>query len=224
VKERLGAQDASFPVFAKLNDRLPIRKAEIYEAMASSIHRQWAISYDKDLMPQVKDWLDKIDESQKNRPAVNALNAICAFVLDKNADIAMNFVKKPEQKSNPVWQLNMAFLNGFKGNLKHSIQQYRAAARLSIDVDVINQVEGFINWAIEENPHKYQLHYCLGFFNWQIREDKLLAKNNFLRFIELAKPQEFEKEVDLAKEWIHLLESDFVSNSLHELQQEKLVA
>lgn len=73
-------------------------------------------------MHQVSSWLDKIDVTQQSRPAVLALRAICAFVIDKNADNAMSYMKKLEQKSNPVWNLNMAFLLGYTGNLKHSTQ------------------------------------------------------------------------------------------------------
>ena len=203
ARDRLATQpDKSFPIFSKLNERLPIRKAEIYEAMATSIHRQWAESKEETLIPQVKFWLDKIDENQKQRPAVNALSAICAIVIDKDVEAAMNFVKKLPQQNHPVWNLNMAFLHGFKGDLKHSIQQYRAAAMLKIEVETINQVEDFLNWAIEENSDKYHLHYCLGFFNWQIRCDSLLAKENLLKFLELVRPNEFIKEKELASNWI----------------------
>ena len=219
VKQRLGTQNNSFPVFAKLNERLPVRKAEIYEAMATSIHRQWAESKDQSLMSQVKSYLDKIEESQKERPAVNALSAICAIVIDKDVDTAMNFVKKLPQQTYPVWNLNMAFLYGYKGDLKHSIQQYRAAAMLQIEVDTINQVEDFLNWAIKENPEKYQLHYCLGFFNWQIREDSLLAKSNFYKFLELVKPNEFIKENELAKGWIAQIDNSILSPTVLFIEQ-----
>lgn len=207
VSERLNSQDKTFPVYAKLTERLPIRKAEIYEAMATSIHRQWTVSYDSELMPQIKNWLDKIEPSQQSRTAVLSLRAICAFAIDKDVDSAIDIVKKLEQIANPIWNLNMAFLYGFKRDLKHSIQQYRAAARQSVQIDSINQVEDFLNWAIEDNPEEYQLHYCLGFFNWQIREDNLLAKNNFLKFLELAKSNEFMKEKELATNWIYSIDN-----------------
>ncbi len=148
VSDRLNNHDKLFPVYSKLTERLPIRKAEIYEAMATSIHRQWAVSYDPELMPQIKNWLDKIEPSQQSRSAVLNLKAICAFAIDKNADTAIDFIKKLEKRANPIWNLNMAFLYGFKKDLKHSIQQYRAAAQQSIQIDIINQVENFLNWAI----------------------------------------------------------------------------
>lgn len=207
VRDGLTTKDKSFPVYAKLNERLPIRKAEIYEAMATSIHRQWAISYDPELVPQINDWLDKIDTNHQSRPAVYALRAICAFVTHKNVDGAMDFMKKLEQQANPVWNLNMAFLYGYNRDLKHSIQQYRAAAQLLIEIEVINQVEDFLNWAIEENPDQYQLNYCLGFFNWQVRGDNLQAKNNFLKFLKLCQPNEFLKEKELTSNWISKIEN-----------------
>lgn len=62
------------------------------------------------------------------------------------------------------------------------------------ETETINQIEDFINWVIDENPDKYHLNFCLGFFNWQIRGDTLLAKNNFINFLTLCKPNEFVKE------------------------------
>ena len=68
-----------------------------------------------------------------------------------------------------------------------------------IETEAINQIEGFLNWAIEDNPGEYQLNYCLGFFNWQIRGDNLQAIENLQKFLSLCNKDEFVKEQDLAK-------------------------
>ncbi|HEY8098367.1 MAG TPA: hypothetical protein VIE91_01160 [Methylophilaceae bacterium] len=207
VRDRLTTKDKTFPVFAKLNERLPVRKAEIYEGMATSIHRAWANSFDSNLIAKIPAWLDKIDLDQQQRPGVNALRAICAFVINKDANLAMSYVMKLQDKSSPIWNLNVAFLYGFMGDLKRSVQRYRAAARATIEIEAINQVEDFLNWAIEENPEIYQLNYCLGFFNWQIRGDILQAKSNLQRFIELSNSN-FPKEKELASEWLKQIDKE----------------
>lgn len=208
VNDRLTAnQNKSFPIFVKLNERLPVRKAEIYEAMATSLHRQWVETHDLELISQMSFWLKKIDMAHQTRPAVLALRSISAFVKDADVASAIDYMRKMEHKENPVWNLNMAFLLGYAGDLKHAIQQYRIAVQLKIDTVVINQVEDFINWVIEENPEKYQLNFCLGFFNWQIRCDNMLAKTNFQKFLDLIKPNEFIKEKELAISWISQIDN-----------------
>jgi tetratricopeptide (TPR) repeat protein len=202
VSQKLNSQNTVFPIFAKLQERLPIRKAEIYEAMATAYHREWANTYDATYIDNVHSWLEKIDASQKNRPGVHYLYAICAFVRDRSIDNAINFVKKINENNNPVWHLNLAFLYGYKGDLKLSIRHYRAATQLNLEIDIVNQVEDFINWVIKTNPEVVQLHYMLGFFNWQIREDCHLAKENLSKFIALKPSYKFTKEIKLAETWL----------------------
>lgn len=96
----------------------------------------------------------------------------------------------------------MAFLYGYKGDLKHSIRQYRAAAQLRIEVETINQVEGFINWVVQANPEVVHLNFILGFFNWQIRGDYPLAKMNFEDFLSSCKNNLYTKEQELTSNWM----------------------
>lgn len=198
----LNSQDSTFPVFAKLKERLPIRKAEIYEAIASAHHQSWLNNYSNDEINALHVWLEKIDPNQKMRPGVQNLLAISAFVRERDVEKSIEHIKKLEQNNNPVWNLNMAFLSGYKGDLKQSIRQYRAAAQLSIEVDITNQIEGFINWVIESSPEVIHLHYMLGFFNWQIRSDFQLAKKNFEDFLRLCQDGKYNKEKELTKNWL----------------------
>lgn len=202
----LNSQDTNFPVFAKLKERLPVRKAEVYEAMATAYHRRWVDSRDYEHINYMHAWLEKIESSQKMRPGVQYLYAICAFVKDADADVAIDYVSNIRQENDPVWHLNLAFLYGYKGNLQKSIRHYRSAAQLNIQIDTVNQVESFINWVIDNFPEKIQLNYILGFFNWQIRGDTSLAKKNFEFFLKMAGDGKFAKEQELAKKWLKQIE------------------
>lgn len=207
VSSRLRLQDTNFPVYAKLKERLPVRKTEIYEAVATAHHRNWANNYDPKHIDAAYEWIKKIEPGQRNRPGVHSLFAICAFVMNRDVDTAIDYIKKLEQNNNPIWNLNMAFLYGYKGDLKQSIRQYRAAAQLSMEVETINQVEGFINWVVEANPDVIHLNYILGFFNWQIRGDFPLAKKNFEDFLSLCKNGDYIKEQELTSNWIKQIDN-----------------
>ena len=202
VAQRLSLQDNDFPVFTKLRLRLPVRKAEIYEAKATAYHLNWTDTYDPEYINKVSEWIEKIEPAQRNRPGVHSLYAICAFVKSRDINKAIEYVKKMEQNNDPVSILSMAFLYGYQGDLKQSIRQYRAAAQLRIEVETINQVEGFINWAVKADPEVIHLNYILGFFNWQIRGDFPLAKKNFENFLSLCKNNIYIKEQELTSNWV----------------------
>jgi len=207
VEHSLIEKNNSFPIFLKLKERLPVRRVEIYEAMASAWHAEWIVDYELSKLMKVYQWLQKVDPEQRSRPGVLGLYAICEFVLNKNVEKAITHIKKLEQPSNPIWQLNMAFLYGYKGQLKQAIRHYRNASQLNIQVDTINQVEGFINWILAGNPELIHLNYILGFFNWQIRGDSLLAKNNFESFLEKSDESSYSKERELTAEWIETIKT-----------------
>jgi hypothetical protein len=71
-----------------------------------------------------------------------------------------------------------------------------------VTADVLTQLEDFMCWILEEEPDKYQFHYCLGFFNWKAKGDNIQGQKDLEKFLELGSEKEFVKERELAKEWI----------------------
>lgn len=74
----------------------------------------------------------------------------------------------------------------------------------------LSEVEDFIVWVLEEEPDKYQYHYCLGFFNWKIKGDLHQSVNDFEAFLSNIKQGEFVKERDLAQQWISEIKKQIV--------------
>ena len=68
-------------------------------------------------------------------------------------------------------------------------------------------------WILEEEPEKYQYHYCLGFFNWKIKGDLHQAINDFGEFLKHIRNGEFVKEKDLAQKWISEIKRQIVEPS-----------
>jgi hypothetical protein len=96
----------------------------------------------------------------------------------------------------------MGFLHAYAGDLKRAIQRYRKALELPVDPHVLPQIEEFICWVLEKEPHQYQLHYCLGFINWKIKADKVQAIKDFETFLSLGNKEEFSVEREFARRWI----------------------
>jgi hypothetical protein len=120
----------------------------------------------------------------------------------------MAALKKCKKISDGVWLYDLGFLNAYSGDLKKAIQQYRNAMTLPIEPPVIAEIEEFICWVLDVEPHKYQLHYCLGFLNWKIKEDKLQAIMDFKTFLSLGRKEEFPFERELARQWISEIQAE----------------
>lgn len=202
VKSKLHGKSTKFPIYLKLKDRVPLRISELYQARALANYRKWFESKNNDFLLQTEANLTHLAPTHQDAKETLNLKAILAFVLRKDIDDAIAMVKKIKAPESPLWHLNMAFLLGYRKELKNAIRHYRIAAGMDIDADVLAQVEEFIVWVLQEEPDKHHLYYCLGFFNWKIKGDLVRAVQDFEEFLAGAMPPGIEKERELAAEWI----------------------
>jgi tetratricopeptide (TPR) repeat protein len=202
VLERLKTMDSSFPVYIKLRERIPIRISELNEVRAILAHRTWANTHDPKYLNELSANLAKIHESRLGLPPVLNLRAIEAILQRRDADEALGLLKQSQDQNNGAWHYNMAFLLGYKGDLKVAVRHYRQATKFRVEPIVLSQVEDSLCWMLEQEPDKYQLHYCLGFFNWQAKGDNIQAVKDFTAFLALGDNAKFSKERELAAKWI----------------------
>ncbi len=171
ARNRLHGKSTNFPIYQKLKDRLPLRISELSLARARVSYDKWAETKDSSFLLQCERHLGTLVKThQEDRGTLN-LRAILAFVLKRDVEQSIALLKRVKAIGQPLWHLNMAFLLGYKGELKNAIRHYRLAANSEADPETLTQVEDFIVWVLECEPEKYQLHYCLGFFNWQLKGD-----------------------------------------------------
>jgi len=202
VKDRLATKDSNFPVYQKISERLPIRMSELNEAMAASAHRAWCDTHDSTYLDQLGSYLEKVDPSRFELIGVSSLRAIYIVLKEGDGDKALNIVKKAKDVNSALWYYNLAFLYAYTGDLKKAIRSYKAGVVFLIDPHAIGQIEDFMCWVLEKEPDKYQLYYCLGFFNWQVKGDGIKAKEDLEIFLGSGNDAEYTKERELAREWI----------------------
>ncbi len=77
-----------------------------------------------------------------------------------------------------------------------------------VEPDIIDQVESFLCWVLEQDPEKYQLYYCLGFFNWKTKGDVVQAEKDFNKFLVAGREGEFDKEKELVEKWVVEMRSE----------------
>jgi len=198
----LDGQDKAFPIFAKLKQRVPLRLAEINQTRANIAYNRWVRTRNPAEIAEMGRHLGRIPSPHADAYGVLLLRSIFLFVQSRDVRGAMAVLKKCKGISEGAWLYNLGFLHAYIGDLKRAIQRYRNAMTLSLEPSVIAQIEEFICWLIEEEPQKYQLHYCLGFINWKVKGDEAQAKKDFETFLSLGNDQEFIEERKLARNWI----------------------
>ena len=210
VEKKLESIKTDFPIFAKLKERLPIRFSEIYIARAKAHLNTWRQKQDREALSQFIFNLNKISDDLADIYEVLLLRGIEAFLDGRRIKDAIERTKKCKRYDDPIWHFNLAFLRAYENDLKKSIRQYRICANYDLSPVTLSEVEDFIVWILEEEPEKYQYHYCLGFFNWKIKGDLHQSVSDFEEFLNHVKQGEFVKERDLAIEWISEIKEQIV--------------
>jgi hypothetical protein len=205
ARDRLRSKNRSFPIYAKLIERIPIRISELNEVRAVAMHRRWVGSHTPDLLNQVGTYIDKIEPSRQNQPDVLTLRAIYIFLRHRQTEQAIALLRQSSNQNNGQWHFNMAFLLAYKEDLKGAIRHYRLGMQYDVQADTLFQIEDFIHWLIEQEPEKYQLLFCLGFFNWKIRGDRTSAIENFTDFLHRCNATRYPTERRLAQRWLEEL-------------------
>ncbi len=202
ASSRLKGKDTQFHAYSKLARRIPLRISELYEARARAVYDSWVTDRETRHITELGQHLAKVDESRKSNPGVLNLLAIHKFLSEYDADAALELLKKSPDTDTAVWHYNVAFLNAYRGDLKSAVRHYRQGTQYEHDPNGIAQVEEFICWTLQQQPDKYQLEYCLGFFNWQVKGDVLQAKKDFLSFLNRCEENAFRKEKELTTKWL----------------------
>ena len=213
VEKKLENLKTDFPIFAKLKERLPIRFSEIYIAKSKVYLNVWRKNKDKEAHSQFIFNLNKISDDLADSYSVLLLRSIEAFLDGRRIKDAIEHTKKCKRYDDPIWHFNLAFLRAYEGKLIKTIQQYRICANYDVSPATLSEVEDFMVWILEEEPEKYQYHYCLGFFNWKIKGDLYQAINDLGEFLENIRHGEFVKEKELAQKWISEIKEQIVEPS-----------
>lgn len=202
VRDEALAKTVESPVADKIVGRIPQRLAEVHEARANAAFKTWRDAKKPEIAAAIKDNLEQIDPALLSNRRYASLRAIAAFVVDKDPEAALAQLEPMKREADGVWYWNAGFLHAYKGNLKKAAQLYRKGALAGLPPDVPAQLEEFMTWVLAEEPALTQIHYCLGILNRDIKEDARRTLEEFEAFVHLTPPGRFEKEVQLAREWL----------------------
>jgi hypothetical protein len=213
LRENIKHLDHNFPIFKKLNDRIPKRLFEILKTKAGLAYDAYKTSKDEELLKLMKHNLDKIHHKFSNDYEVLLLNSIYYFLSEKNISQAITVLKKCKRNRNGTWRLNLAFLYAYQGNLKFAYKEYCLVQKMTVSDSVLLDVESFICDTLNSEPEKYQLHYCLGVVNLYLKGDLKQAFKDFEKFLSQIKIDEYSFEKNQVKNWIIKIKNNITNKS-----------
>lgn len=205
---RLQGKSDNFPIYRSLKHRIPERLLDIDHARAVIAHRRWLRTHDDKEIEIIGRFFEQIGDPQQDKVEYINFKAIYVFLKDRDSARAIECLKRIKDDSNSTLHYNFAFLYAYQGDCRKSIRHYRKAVHGEVPADVLDQLESWMCWLLVEEPYKYQIHYCLGFFNWQAKGDLIRAKKDFENFLNSGDDTEFSKERELAKKWISEIDID----------------
>jgi hypothetical protein len=208
LSRKLNREGKNFLVLEKVRDRLPRRMFEIHEARATAAYNVWRKDKTRDNARALGGHLSKIPLGATYARRVLTLRAVHAVAEHRDIKGARAFVNEHGNKEDAIWHFNHAFLDAYEGKLHKAIRHYRNGATCSMQEAATADVEEFMEWILKEEPKQYQFHYCLGFFNWKVRCDLALAKEDFNRFLQVGAKNQFQTERALAQKWIALIQEE----------------
>lgn len=138
-------------------------------------------------LDKLRDFLDAA-ALEENNPQYQILLGIYHFLSSRSTALAKKATLEAK-RLNPgdrIWAYNMAFLCAYEGDLVPAYKYYKiafgayGAGRTHIDC------EEFTRRILEEEPEKFQLHYCLGMIYYHEREDLELAEQSFREFLKFS--------------------------------------
>lgn len=197
----------SIPVIEQLCVKSISNIISIFDVKITALYEEWVESHDILLLNNINLMVSEYDKYNVSNYQIETIRSIVSVLLFKDIDLAITILSKfPKNEQNATWLLNRAFLLSYKGDLTAAYKEYRNASKRPIEEfydGLINKVEDFIQLMINQNQDIHQLHYCLGIINKEFKQDFILAKQDFDKFLFVTPTDTFIREKEIATKWIY---------------------
>ena len=180
-----------------------LRIKQLYAVWMGQEGRKYLTGRDPAALARHQELLEKLRRYEPDHYSGHLAAAIIAFVEHRDVDGAMREIQACNGSSDGTWRYSEAFLHAYKGNLESAYRSYKRAFESPLsDLTVPEQCEEFMLRVLEEEPDKYQLHFCLGMIYHRWRGDLVSARQEFQRFLERAEEARFSPQIAAVRKWI----------------------
>ena len=191
---------------AHLRALVPQRLAEVYGLKSRFAHAKWTETRDIADLEIATKYLSEFHTLQPDDIRYYSGMAVWHFVRNRDVESALAELEHCRGRSDATWRYSVAFLEAYRGNLRQAERVYTKAFSRPVQQFVPFEVEDFIGWVLEQEPDKFQLHYCLGLINWHAKRDVEMARRDFELFIKKASAHNaFPHQIEEAKGYINRL-------------------
>jgi tetratricopeptide (TPR) repeat protein len=191
-----------------LQQNLPGHLSTLYALQIRRAMWRWRKSRSLEDINLAKYYTDKWEKLDKKIYHIRIQLAIWYFVVHRDAKSALRELRECKSSEDPSWLYCRAFLLAYNNKLADAIRTYRRAFKYKVTPDFIVEIEEFIAWAIEREPNKVQLYFCLGLINHHLKGDNESALADFKKFLQETAPSQFADERILAAQYIEKLQGD----------------
>jgi tetratricopeptide (TPR) repeat protein len=194
---------------------LPKRLANTYFSLSQQHHYLWRETRDPFHLDEMKKYIILFNKYEPGTSNYYASMAIWLFVRNRDSEAARKELFKSAVKNvgDPIWRLNVAFLYAYSGDMARALEQYEAAFNLGGPPEIPFELEEFIDWTLSNEPHKIQLHFCLGLINLRLKNDGETAIRDFKSFLLGIKDGEYLELRKMATSYIESLEESMRASS-----------
>jgi hypothetical protein len=168
--------------YRAMRSRLPDRL--ITESMAIARHAY--LERAPDFLGEMQKHISIVQQLDPNNYSAHLLRAIHIFLNAHDIAGARAEVLKARNERDSTWQLSLAFLSAYEGDLDEAHRLYKRAFHGHFDPIIAFDVESFILEVLEKEPSRVQLRYCLGMINYLYKQDLVSALKDFKIFTEWA--------------------------------------
>lgn len=215
LQTKLQDDQTEFYTAIRIRDRLPKRLRDVYLIRISLCYENWKHTKDIKDIERMKPFLDALDFIAPENADAKIFRSMWHFVVARDIANAKNECIKGKNKQNIAWRYNYAFLFAYEGNLDRAFKEYKQAFRGYYSYPgFIFDIVDFILWALDREPDKAQLYFCLGLIYYYVIGDYSLALQDFERFLEFSQPDFYPSQRDEAHKLISTIRKDIEAGKI----------
>ncbi len=208
VYHELSSQDESNPLVAEL---LKISRRRLIQALNLRIgqyHDLYALKRDNQIILDTEPFLKDLLDLGADDPTFIYGKAVLMY---KQGSItpAIDFLKSMSYScgNDPLYYYNLGFLLAYKGEIDSALEAYKKAFHGTLPIGTLNDIDIFLSEEIESRPDLIQLRFFRGLINYKGKADYILAKEDFIRFLELDVNKTNPKLIELSNKLLSKIDS-----------------
>jgi hypothetical protein len=201
VEQKIRSGRHNVPPMQAVGLKLSGYLKSLYEMWRAALAYRYTMTRDPDILPLFEAVSSKLLARDPTSVGGGLAKAMCLFMLHGDVSGARRILYGLKNANDVTWRYSLAFLDGYEGNLDNAESEYDGAFRGPLnDVTVPVQCEEFIQYVLEAEPSRFQLHYCAGLINFYAKEDMSSAARDLELFVALTPPGIYSRQVARARD------------------------